>query len=214
MIHPIPTRRPGAFLLGLLAAGVILTSAQAQTRIGLIDLKKVFDGYYKTKQADVQLKDRAADLDKLRQDMVEDFEKAKKEFEALRDSANDQALSVEERENRKAAAEKKLVEIRQIEQDTTQFDRTARNTLGEQQRRMRDRILDEIKEVVTSKAKEAGAALVIDIAAESVNQTPVVLYHNGENNLTELVLNELNSRGPVELPPAQEPDPPAKKQAP
>jgi hypothetical protein len=69
---------------------------------------------------------------------------------------------------------------------------------------MRDRILDDIKEVVQSKAKEAGVGLVIDIAAETVNQTPMVLYHNGENNITDLVLNELNSRGPVELPPAKE----------
>jgi Skp family chaperone for outer membrane proteins len=133
--------------------------------------------------------------------MVGDFEEAKVSFERLRDAANDQALAADERESRRLAAERKLVELRQIEQDVTQFDRTARTTLAEQQRRMRDRILDEIKEVVSTKAREAGLALVIDVAAETVNETPVVLYHNSQNDLTTVVLNELNSRRPVELPP-------------
>ena len=184
----------------LLACCFLATALQAQPRIGIIDLKKVFDGYYRTQQADTQLKERASDLDKARQAMVGDFEEAKQTFEKLREAANDQALAADERDNRRAAAERKLVELRQIEQDVAQFDRTSRTTLAEQQRRMRDRILEEIKEVVTSKAREASFALVIDVAAETVNQTPVVLYNTGENDLTKVVLNELNSRGPVQLP--------------
>jgi len=203
MIQPRPFHRVLPFLLGLTVALTALGAAEAPMRIGIIDLKKVFDGFYKTKQADTQLKERAADLDKSRQAMMDDYDKAKREFESLRDSANDQALSADERDKRKAAAEKKLIEMRQIEQDTAQFDRTARGTLAEQQRRMRDRILDEIKEVVNSKAKQASLDMVIDVAAESVNQTPVLLYYRGNDDLTTLVLNELNSRGPVDLPPLE-----------
>jgi Skp family chaperone for outer membrane proteins len=196
-----PLFRWRGLLPGLLVLGFLAPVLQAQSRVGIIDLKRVFEGYYRTQQADTQLKDRASDLDKARQAMVGDFEEAKESFERLRDAANDQALAADERESRRLAAERKLVELRQIEQDVTQFDRTARNTLAEQQRRMRDRILDEIKEVVTTKAREAGLALVIDVAAQTVNETPVVLYHTSENDLTTVVLNELNSRRPVELPP-------------
>jgi outer membrane protein len=192
--------RRSNFLACLLAFCFLAPALHAQTGIGIIDLKKVFDGYYRTKQADTQIKDRAGDLDKARQAMLGDYEEAKATFEQLRDAANDQALAADERDSRRAAAERKLVELRQIEQDVAQFDRTSRSTLAEQQRRMRDRILDEIKEVVTSKARESGYALVIDIAAETVNETPVVMYHNGANDLTTVVLNELNSRGPIELP--------------
>jgi len=196
---PVSYRRMGVIALTLVLSG--MTAVCAQTRLGTVDLTKVFDGYYRTKQADTQLKDRAADFEKARQGMVEDFESAKTEFEKLRDSASDQALSAEERDKRKAAAEKKLLEIRQIEQDVAQFDRTSRATLAEQQRRMRDRILDEIKEVVATKAKASAFDLVVDIKALSAVETPVVLYHNGANDLTTEVLNELNSRGPVDLPP-------------
>jgi Skp family chaperone for outer membrane proteins len=196
-----PLFRWRGLLPGLLVLGFLAPSLQAQPRVGIIDLKRVFEGYYRTQQADTQLKERASDLDKARQAMVGDFEEAKVSFDRLREAANDQALAADERESRRLAAERKLVELRQIEQDVTQFDRTARTTLAEQQRRMRDRILDEIKEVVSTKAREAGLALVIDVAAETVNETPVVLYHNSQNDLTTVVLNELNSRRPVELPP-------------
>jgi hypothetical protein len=132
--------------------------------------------------------------------MVDDFEAVKGEFETLRDAANDQALAAAERESRQTDAEKKLLELRQIEQDIAQFENTSKSTLMEQQRRMRDRILEEIKEVVAIKAQEKSLALVIDVAAETINQTPVVLYNNGANSITKEVLAELNARGPVDLP--------------
>jgi Skp family chaperone for outer membrane proteins len=65
---------------------------------------------------------------------------------------------------------------------------------------MRDRILDEIKEVINSKAKAMNLELVVDTAAETINQTPMVLYSASPNDLTQAVLNELNSRGPLDLP--------------
>jgi outer membrane protein len=185
-----------SLLLGLLLA----PGLNAQAKIGLLDLKKVFDGYFKTKQADVQLKERAGDFEKMRKTYMDDFEKAKAELETLQLGVSDQALSEEEREKRKAAAQKKFTEIRQIETDVTQFDRTSRSTLAEQQRRMRDRILDQIKEVVTAKAKAKGFSLVLDTAADSANQTPIVLFTTGENDITDEVLTELNSRSSLDLP--------------
>ncbi len=190
-----------AVVLGVLVPAVL----QAQAKIGVVDMSKVFDGYYRREQADTQLKDRAADFEKARQGMVSDFETAKTEFERLRESATDLSLSVEERENRKAAAEKKLLDIRQIEQDVAQFDRTSRSTLTEQRRRMMERIVEEIKEVVAEKGKAGAYDLVLDVKAVSMAEVPIVLYHNGSNDLTREVLAELNSRRPVDLPGAAAP---------
>ena len=179
---------------------------QAQPKIALIDLKKVFDGYYKTKQADSQLKERAADFDKMRKGMMEDYQKGVDEYKKLMEGVADQALAAEEREKRKTAAEKKLLEVRQVEQDIAQFDKTSRTTLGEQQRRMRDRILEDIRETVNQQARQKGYTFVFDTAAESANQTPVLLFHTGENDMTQTVLAELNATMPLEIP-SQTPSP-------
>jgi Skp family chaperone for outer membrane proteins len=61
---------------------------------------------------------------------------------------------------------------------------------------MRENILAEIKTVVNSKAKMGSYSLVIDTAAESINKTPVVMFSNGENDITASVLTQLNAMAP------------------
>ena len=185
--------------LTALLAGVLTGSAWGQTRIATVDLRKLFDGYWKTKQADTALKDRAADLDKEYRGLRDDYQKLKEEYQKLLADANNQAISVEERDKRKQAAELKLKGIKDTEDTVVQFERQARTTLEEQKRRMRDNLLTEIRTVVNAKAKSAGFALVMDTASESNNGTPIVVFTSGENDLTDGVLAQLNAVAPVEL---------------
>jgi outer membrane protein len=188
----------------LLLVSLMTSSAWAQGRIGTVDLRKAFDNYWKTKQADAALKDRAADIEKEHKSMIEDFKKAKEEYQTLLTEANNQTLSLDEREKRKKSAEDKLKQLKDSEDAITQYERQARTTLDEQKKRMRDSILEEIRTTVNGKAKSAGYALVLDTAAESANNTPMVLYSNNENDLTEAVLSQLNSGAPVETPKTEE----------
>src|SRR5688572_12234773 len=141
--------------LGFLVALVCAASAQ-QGKVGVIDLRKVFDDYNKTKTADAVLKDHASDLDRERKVMMEQYQKATDDYKAALEGANDQAVSSDEREKRKKTAESKLLDIKKLEQDISQFDRQARTTLEEEQRKLRDRILGEIRAVINAKAKSAG----------------------------------------------------------
>src|SRR2546426_3086307 len=78
---------------GLLLISLLSSSAWAQGRLATIDLRKVFDNYWKTKQADAALKDRAADMEKEHKNMLDDWKKAKEDYQALLAGANDQAVS-------------------------------------------------------------------------------------------------------------------------
>jgi len=176
-------------------------SAQAEVKVAVIDLKKVFDGYWRTKQADTQLKERAADFDKARSGLIEDYKKANAEFTKLIESANDQAVSADERDKRKKEVEKKQNELKEQEQSIRTFDGNSRQSLGEQQLRMRDSVLKDIRGAIEEKSKAAGFQLVIDTAATSVNQTPVVIYTTllgTENDLSDAVLKTLNANAPAE----------------
>src|SRR5438045_3608531 len=92
------------------------TTNTASPKIGLIDLRKVFDEYYKTQLADANLKDEAADMEKELKDMMQDFHKGEDEWKKLLDQANDKAISADERDKNKQAAEKKLMELREKEE--------------------------------------------------------------------------------------------------
>jgi outer membrane protein len=183
-------------LLSLAAVALLAGTASAQPKIGLIDLRKVFDDYYKTKAADTLLKDQASDLEKQKKSLLDQYTKATEDYKKALDDSNNQAVSADEREKRKKSAETSLLEIKRMEDQITQFDRTARTTLDERKDRMREKILEEIRTVVTARAKAGNFSMVLDTASESFNKTPILLYSNGENDMTTSVLSQLNASEP------------------
>ncbi len=132
-------------VVGFAAAVFFAMAAQAQTKTAVVDLKKVFDGYWRTKQADTQLKERASDLEKARGGMVEDYKKANEDFKKILDGLNDPAASADEKEKRKKDAEKKQGEVRELETSIRTFDENSRKTILEMQKRMRDSVLRDIR---------------------------------------------------------------------
>lgn len=178
--------------LSCLAAGPL----QAQSKVAIIDLRKVFDSYYKTKEADSKLKERGQDILKVRQGMLDDFKKAQEDYNKVMEGAKDPSISSDERDKRKRTAEGKLEEIREIESNIRKYDVQAQDQFVQQNKRMREKIILEIKEVVDAKAKVDGYALVLDVAAESRNETPVVVFNNGQYDITQDVLKKLNENAP------------------
>src|SRR6266496_5102334 len=126
---------PARTLPALLAALFLTTALQAESKIAIIDLTRVFEKYWKTKQANAQLDEQKADITKRKKGMLDDYQKANDEYKKLLESANDQAASSDEREKRKNAAEKKLMEINEIQQTATLFQRNSDENLAIQFRR-------------------------------------------------------------------------------
>lgn len=182
-------------LIGAAVLGVL--SAHAQFKLATVDLRKLFENYYKTKDADAKIKEEAAGFEKTAKSMLEDYKKANDEYKQLMEAANDVAISAEEKQKRRKSAEDKLIDIRQLEQQVQAYQRQSQEILMEKRRRMRDQIIREIRETVISKAKSAGFTFVIDSNAETANQTPVVLYTNGDNDLTEELMKQLNANAPA-----------------
>lgn len=180
---------------------VLCTTFQtfAVDSIATVNLRDVFDGYWKTKQANAALKERGEEMEKELKGLVTAFESAKEEYQGLLESANDQAASITERERRKTKAEDALKGLRQDEQTIQQFQGQARETIQQQQTRVRDKILEEVKATITTMAKAGEFTLVIDTAAETGNRTPVILYSSDPDDLTDAVLSQLNATAPPDM---------------
>jgi outer membrane protein len=182
----------------LLLAGVLGTVlAHAQgARVATVDMNRVFTNYFKTKAAETQLKDQAAEADKSFRSMIDDYKKANEDYRKLVDQSNDQAVASEERERRRKSAESKLMEVQEIEKSVKQFEAQARTSIGELEKRSREKIVAEIREVVNRLGRSGGYSLVVDTSALSgyALQTPIILYSNGENDLTDAVIKEINAR--------------------
>lgn len=187
------------FPIALLAAFTAVP-ALAQSKIATIDLKKVFDNYYKTKLATQAIQDRRDDLDKDYTSMAADFKKRSDQYQQLLSSANDQAVSQDERDKRRQSADDLFKQLQDSKAAIEQFERQAQVTISDQSQRMRENILTEIKKTVADKAKAAGDALVFDTAAQTINGTPSVIYSDGTNDLTDDVLKQMNASAPPDLP--------------
>jgi Skp family chaperone for outer membrane proteins len=65
------------------------------------------------------------------------------------------------------------------------------------EKRMRDKIVGEIRDVVNNMARTSGYTLVFDTAAVTAYQTPFILFNNGENDLTDAVIRDINAAAPA-----------------
>jgi len=133
--------------LSKMVSGLVLifwfsaSSSWAQGHIATIDLRKVFDNYWKTKQAESELRSRGDDMEKEHKNMLNDWTKAREDHPHLLSAANDQSASAEDREKSKRAAASKLKYLKDTEESILQYEKQARKTLDEQKRRTIDKIL-------------------------------------------------------------------------
>jgi len=178
--------------LALLVATVV--SAGAQTKVATVDLEKIFNGYYKTKLAQSALKTRETELTKEVRDMASGLEKSQADYKLLLDQINDPAISPDERDKRKLASQDKAKEINTANGAIEQFQRQARAQLEDQTQRMRSNLMVEIQKAVADKSRAGSYAMVLNSGAAQV-----VVFANGDNDLTASVLAQLNAGAPIDV---------------
>ena len=176
-----------------------LNQLHGQSNIATIDLQKVFDGYWKTQKANLNLKQSDSEYRDLRGQYLAEFKQVGEEYLKLIELANDPAVSAEEKQRQQQNADAKKRQIKELEDRIRKFDQSNRTVLAEQQRRMRENLLTEIQGVVTSKARVAGYALVLNTAALSITKAPIVVFSNGERDMTDQILTHLNADAPTTL---------------
>ncbi len=174
------------------SASVLPAGAADDQRIISVDLDKVFNEFYKTKLADAQLKEQAEEFKEERKTLVTNFKAMQDEFNSARDEAQNTGLSEDVRNQKRAEAEEKLVEIREQESKIRRFDESRQKQLDEQSRRMRKRLIDEISEVVQTYARQQGFSTVIDSSGDSLNGVSIVVYNDPRNDITDAVIELLN----------------------
>ena len=191
MTHsPLPKLAAMVLAISCLAGTAV---AQEPVKIATIDLLKAFDSYWKTKLSNDQLRERGADFDKARGGMIEDLDLLREDINRLNTSAQDPANSEEKRSGDLKKAQEKVTEFKRLEQQIIEFNKNAQKTLADQTRRLRKGRLEEIQEVISSKAKELGYDLVIDSSQDVLlPRTPTVLFTNGKNDITAVVIDILN----------------------
>src|SRR5437879_3881680 len=117
------------YMLRVLVAGLLVAAVTncpgADVRIATVDLRKIFDSYWKKKQAETILKERSDGFAKEVNDRQTEIKKENEDYQALQTNVNDPNISPDERDKRKKASAEKLKHLRELDEELKQFERQA-----------------------------------------------------------------------------------------
>ena len=180
-----------------LAVGLNLGyTLNAATAIGVISLEKVYNGYWRTDVENKKLKTKQEEaLDRIKK-LEESLRKEGTVLGNMIKAMQDPRLAAAERSNRQQQVQTKQKELQQMQDAIQGFRERTRKDLELDMRKEREQILEEIQQIVSTEAKKRKLNLVLDEAARSAAIAPIVIFTDGENDLTEEVLRQLNLSDP------------------
>jgi len=183
-----------ALLAVSFGASIAAVSAQAaDLKVGLIDMKLVFDSYYKTKDAEAKINDARTQAKKELDDRLDTFNKAQEQARKLNDEAGKAELSEKAKGEKTKALNEKLQELGVMQREVQEFQQTRERQLSEQSVRSRNGLVEEINKVVADIVKGGGYDLVFDKSGQSLNQVNVIQHSKESFDFTADVVSKLNA---------------------
>jgi len=160
--------------------------------MAFVSMERLFDDYYKTKAANIQLKARFESVDAPRRELINRVKTLKIEVEKLGAEARDKSLSDAERDKKRTAAENKFALFREAEQKLAEFDNTYKKKFGEQMKQSQQQLVGEIRAVIQAYVKKHGIRIVFDSSGKTLNGVESVVYYDPVFDITAPILAILN----------------------
>jgi outer membrane protein len=180
----------------------VSASAQSMVKVGTVDMKKVFEQYYKTKDAEQRINEARNAAKKELEERMDSYQKGVAEVKKLNEEIESPALSREAKETKSKARDEKVAELKNMEREISEFRQTREKQLQEQSGRMRQGIVDDITKVVNERVKADNYDLVFDKSGMSLNGVPVVMWAKDGYDFTDGVVTALNKNKGKEEPAA------------
>ena len=188
------------------------TAANAQVKVGVVDMNKVFSGYYKTKDAENKINDAREGAKKELDERMESHKQLLDEINGLNKDIDNAALSATAKADRNKKRDDKIAQVRSLEQEIQEFKTSRERGLQEQAVRMRNQIVEEIMTIINARVKSDNFDLVLDKSGQSLNGVNIVLHSNDKMEFSDDVIAALNKNRPA--PDAAAPKPAATLAAP
>ena len=167
-----------------------------QMKIAVVDMDNLFQEYYKTKQTDADLKQKQGIYEAWAKKLSESRLKLEKEFNVLRDAAQNIALSSLERGKKRRAAEEKRQELKKKETELAQYVQQKSRDYKSLVTKMHKKLLDEIYDEIRKYAVLKGYNFVFDKSGKTLNTIPVIIYSGQQHDISTEILRKLNRGQP------------------
>jgi outer membrane protein len=188
-----------SFIL-IVSQALIFNQASAEYSIITVDVSRLYEGYYKTKEATDKLQGRYDTAKAQLDEMMASGDVEVNAYQTMLEQTQNPALSDSARKDAEDDANLQMEKIRSLQQDVQTFQKSSQNQLAQQQATQRQFMLEEIKTVILEIAQDRKADLVFDISTGINVGLPSVIYANPAWDSTEDVLEVLNADAPPPPP--------------
>ena len=164
----------------------------AEMKIAVIDMQKAFEQYEKTKTLQIKLDQQMEVFREYSNQLNQQFQNLRKQYESARDDSQNIAFSGAERESKRLKAQQLYESLKLKEQELTSYKESRKAQLNEMHEKLRNELIDEIKQVVHNKAVLEGYTIVLDKSGTSLSDVQFVIYFQPNLDITESVVQDLN----------------------
>ncbi len=186
--------------LSLMAAGSV--SAQSPMKIAVVDMKRVFQEYHKTKDAEKKVNEDKSKAKKDLDTRSNQYQTLVGEWDKASKIVQDKLVNAELKAQKQQEMQKLTSEIKALEREIDEFRRRREQQLQEQVMRMRKGLLDDIAEQVEGKSKKDNYDLVFDKSGVSPSGVKFLLHSKDAVDITNEILADLNKNAPKDSSPA------------
>ena len=163
-------------------------------RIAVVDMKTVFRGFYKSKEAEDKINATRQAAKAEYDNRVAKMTSATDELKKLDAALAGTGLSAADRTARTKERAAKATALSAVDRDLKEFQASREKQLQEQALQMRNEIVAEINRVIADGVKAEGHVdLIFDSGGPSLNALPVLLRHEGIPDWTDAAIAALNS---------------------
>lgn len=174
----------------------LFTVGAAKLKIAVVDMDKIFQQYYKTKQTDAVLKQKQGIYQAWAKKLGESRLKLQKEFKILRDDAQNIAFSSSERETKRLNAQKKYQDFKKKEAELEQYVQQKSREYKTLIAKMHKKLLEEIYTEIRRYAVLKGYNFIFDKSGKSLNTIPMIIYSSSQHDISAEILRKLNRGQP------------------
>jgi len=185
-----------AFLALLFALPAAAQNSAAAPKIATVDLEKICEKYYKWQLAKQVLSNDSVSLQHQLDELSDNARKTQDDYKKLRNAVDDPMISAETKQSREKQAREKLEELDNISATARDLKNQGQQKLAVEEQRLTDQLLQDIQTQVRAKAKEGNFSLVLNVSSDAFHPNAMVLYSNGDNDLTEGIIKQLNAAAP------------------
>ena len=163
--------------------------------IAVVDMTQILQAHPKAAQAEAALRKQLEEFEKEQEDMLAELEEAEQELREAEAEATSKVLSEQGRLDKRDLVARKGAALQRKRRMLGETLRLRQKQLADQELRMRNRIVREIREEIETVAAKKGISLVLDSSSRGINGVPAVVFSKADMDLTSEILAKIGNPG-------------------